>query len=93
MSILDNRYYVDQHVAAQWADDTYRPLFNSILFLDSGIIQQIRERVNSDGSKEFEYYIHYIDCIIMLRSLILRWQANGRLGPCVPYIIFKQEKS
>ena len=70
MSILDNSYYVDQHVAAQWADDTYRSLFNLLSCLDSGIIQQIRERVNSDGSKEFEYYIHYIDCIRMLNSLI-----------------------
>ena len=63
MSLPDNRYYVDQHVAAQWADDTYRSVSPSLSRLDSGIIQQIRERVNSDGSKEYEYYIHYIDCM------------------------------
>lgn len=37
--------------------------FYEFLFLDSGIVQQIRERSNADGSSEFEYYIHYIDCI------------------------------
>lgn len=38
-------------------------LFYDFLCLDSGIVQQIRERSNADGSSEFEYYIHYIDCI------------------------------
>ena len=30
--------------------------------LDTGVVQQIRERANNDGSREYEYYIHYIDC-------------------------------
>lgn len=24
MSLMECRYYIDQHVAAQWDDDTYR---------------------------------------------------------------------
>ena len=64
MSYMESRYYIDQHVAAQWDDDSYRTF---VLFLDSyidsGIVQQIRERTNPDGSSEYEYYIHYIDCI------------------------------
>lgn len=32
------------------------------LWIDSGIVQQIRERTNNDGTSEYEYYIHYIDC-------------------------------
>ena len=31
--------------------------------LDSGVVQQIREKANPDGTKEYEFYIHYIDCL------------------------------
>lgn len=30
--------------------------------IDSGVVQQIREKTNADGTKEYEFYIHYIDC-------------------------------
>ena len=30
--------------------------------IDSGVVQQIREKTNPDGTKEYEFYIHYVDC-------------------------------
>ena len=62
MSIGESRYYIEQRVAAQWDDGSYRSFFLLFLFLDSGIVQQIRERSNADGTSEYEYYIHYVDC-------------------------------
>ncbi|KNB42369.1 hypothetical protein JH06_3908 [Blastocystis sp. subtype 4] len=70
MSISECRYYIDQHVAAQWADDTYRHDY-------SGIVQQIREKVNENGSKEYEYYIHYVDYDKRMEG----WVSASRISP------------
>ena len=66
MSIPEYRYYVDQHVAAQWADDTYRQYCRFNWLVDSWVIQQIREKTSDNGTKEYEYYVHYIDCTVFL---------------------------
>ena len=87
MSISECRYYIDQHVAAQWADDTYRHDCCYSLFVDSGIVQQIREKVNENGSKEYEYYIHYVDCIVYLLLYYVDdkrmegWVSASRISP------------
>lgn len=47
---------------------TIRIVASAVLFvtvIDSGVVQQIREKTNPDGSKEYEFYIHYIDCTVM----------------------------
>ena len=52
------------------------------LWIDSGIVQQIRERTNNDGTSEYEYYIHYIDC--NLNSFWCKLLDDKRMEGWVP---------
>ncbi|KAK8806459.1 hypothetical protein WA588_003028 [Blastocystis sp. NMH] len=59
---------------------TIRIVASAVLFVtvvDSGVVQQIREKTNPDGSKEYEFYIHYIDYDKRMEE----WVPASRLAP------------